>query len=136
MKETANNMEFFEDLSVIDVCPPNDIIIPNGENEFFRVLKSEQIKSEHFLPKKLSEKDKRNIDPCIAKSVSLNDNLEGLLNAYFKTPAHKKKIRLVGVLTLNSEDGRIKQTFAAGHYSWWRSSVFEPSSVNIKKVER
>lgn len=134
MNSKANNIDFFEDLSVVDVCPPNDVIIPNGEDEFYRVLKSEQIKSKHFLPKKLSENDKIKVDPCIAKSVSLSNNVEWLLYAYYKTPAHKKKARLVGVLTLNSEDGRIKQTFAKCHYSWWRSSVFEPSNVNVKRV--
>ena len=136
MNETAKNMDFFEDLSVVDVCPPNDVIIPNGENKFYRVVKHEPASSDCFVSHRKKNPDKEFADECIARAVSLSDNLEGLLNAYFKTPAHKKKTRLVGVLTLNSADGRIKQTFAAGHYSWWRSSVFEPGSVNIKKVER
>lgn len=136
MNDTAENMTFFEDLSEVDTCPPNDAIIPNGVDEFFRVVKNEPASSDCFVSNKKKNPHKEFADECIARAVSLSDSLEGLLNAYFKTPAHKKKTRLIGVLALNAKDGRIKQTFAAGHYSWWRSSVFEPGSVNIKKVER
>lgn len=133
----SEEIDYFEDLATTgNACPPEDALDPNGQQEYFRVVKHEPASSDCFVSHRMKNPHKEFADQCIARAVSLSDNLEGLLNAYFKTPAHKKKTRLIAVLVLNSKDGRTKQTFASGHHSWWRSSVFEPSSVNIKKVER
>ena len=98
------------------------------------MLKHKPVTSESFLPT-IPKKGKSKLDACIAKSVSLSDSLEGLINAYFRIPAYKKKQRIIGVLTLTPNDGMLKQTFAEGHRSWWRSCSFEPESVTIKTVE-
>lgn len=130
------SIEYFEDLSATGItCPPEDAFVPNGKQEYYRVLKHNPATSECFFPTKIKEYSRIKPDACIAKSVSIYDNLEGLINGYYKTPAHKIKQRLIGVLMLTPTDGLLKQTFAAGHHSWWRSRVFTPESVTIKAVE-
>lgn len=128
-------MDYFEDLFATGItCPHKDAFVPDGKQSYFRVLKHNPATSESFLPTKIKDDSKIKPDACIAKSVSLSDSLEGLLNAYFRTPAHRKK-RLIGVLTLTPTDGLLKQTFAAGHHSWWRSRAFAPERVIVQAVE-
>ena len=133
MKDT----EFFEDLTTTgNTCPPEDTFEPNSEQDYFRVIKKNRAVADSFLPKKLSEEDKAKIDPCIAKSLSVSDSLQSLINSYFKTPANKKREILVGTLRLMPTDGLLKQTFAAGHHSWWRSKAFDPSTTIIQTIEQ
>ena len=128
------SITYFEDLASTDItCPHEDAFMPNGKHEYFRVLKQNPPTSDSFLPTKLNEDIKAKPDACIAKSVSIYDNLEGLINGYYKTPAHKKKKRLIGVLLLTPIDGMLKKTFANGHHSWWRSKAFQPQTVTIKR---
>lgn len=130
------SIKYFEDLATTGItCPPEDAFIPDGKQKYFHVLKHNPATSNCFLPTKIKEDSRIKPDACIAKSVSLSNSLEGLINAYYKTPAYKKKQRLIGVLRLTHKDGLLKQTFATGHYSWWRSKAFEPESVNIEMVE-
>jgi hypothetical protein len=129
------NIEYFEDLVVTGItCPPTDAFSPNGELEYYRVLKNNPPVSDNFLPTILKE-GKPKPDACISKAVSIYDNLQGLINGYFRTPAGKKKKSLIGELKLKPEDGMLKQTFAAGHHSWWRSKEFDPASVTVREVE-
>lgn len=131
-----STLHYFEDLSAIGItCPHEDALMPDGKHEYFRVLKENPATSDSFLPTKIKEDSRIIPDACIQKSVSIFDNLEGLISGYFKTPAHKKKKRMVGVLHLRAADGVLKQTFAAGHHSWWRSQSFSPEGVIIKMVE-
>ena len=126
---------YFEDLAATGItCPHEDAFVPDGRQEYYRVLKHNRAISDSFLPTKIKENRNFKPDACIAKSVSIYDIMEGLINGYFKTPAHKKKQRLIGVLLLTPKDGMLKQTFSAGHHSWWRSRAFEPECVTIKKV--
>ena len=93
------SIEYFEDLAATGItCPHEDAFAPDGKQEYFRVLKYNPAASESFLPTVIKE-GKPIHDACIAKSISIYDNLEGLINGFFKTPAHKKKKRLIGVLT-------------------------------------
>ncbi len=136
MAEFKIETEYFEDLAATGItCPPEDAFVPDGQKEYYRVVKYNPADSECFLPTKIKKDSRIKPDACIAKSVSLSDSLKGLINAYFKTPAHKKKQQLIGVLTLTPKDGMLKQTFAAGHHSWWRSRAFVPETVTIETVE-
>lgn len=129
------NIEFFEDLTTTgNTCPPDDAFSPNGEQEYFRVIKKNKPIAESFVPKKFKEEDA--VDPCIAKALSVSDSLQSLINGYFKIPANKKREVLVGTLKLVNNDGLIKQTFAKGHHSWWRSTVFDTSTVAIQTIEQ
>lgn len=129
-----SELDYFEDLESTGVtCPHNDAFTPDGEQEYFRVLKHLPVSSEHFLPTPV--KEGQIVDSCIQKSVSLFDNMDGLINAFFKTPAHKKKQKVIGLVKLTPNDGMLKQTFAAGHHSWWRSKEFNPENVTLINVE-
>jgi len=129
------SIEYFEDLVATGTtCPPEDAFVSDGNKKYYRVVKHNPATSKCFLPAVL-KKNKYKPNACIAKSVSIYDNVDGLINAYFKTPAHKKKQNFIGVLTLSPKDGKLKKTFRAGHHSWWRSKAFVPVSVSIKMVE-
>ncbi|MCY1722104.1 hypothetical protein OU798_17255 [Prolixibacteraceae bacterium Z1-6] len=126
---------YFEDL-VIDgcTCPHEDAFQPQ-ENQLFRIVKKEPATSDCFVSHRKKNPTKTYPDECIARAVSTFDSVEGLLNAFIKTPAGKKKERLIGKVVLQENDGMLKQTFSEGHYSWWRSHSFDISSVTIQKVE-
>jgi hypothetical protein len=133
-----NNQEitYFEDLEITDCnCPHEDAVFPDGSQEFYRIVKCNPASSECLMSQRSKHPTKEYSDECTARAVSTFDSAEGLLNAFFKTPAGKKKERLLGKIVLNGGDGLIKQTFAEGHYSWWRSHSFDISSVTIQKVE-
>ncbi len=126
---------YFEDLVIESTtCPHDDAYTPNG-NELFRIVKHEPVTSECFASHRKKNPTKMYPDECIARAVSTFDSVEGLLNAFIKTPAGKKKERLIGKVVLQENDGMLKQTFSEGHYSWWRSHSFDISSVTIQKVE-
>jgi hypothetical protein len=114
-------------------CPHIDAFVPDGKQEYFRVLKHLPVSSDNFLPTPV--KEGQIVDSCIQKSVSLFDNMDGLINAFFKIPAHKKKQKVIGVLKLTSNDGLLKQTFAAGHHSWWRTKSFNSDAVTLRYIE-
>lgn len=127
---------YFENLTIEgSPCPPEDAFLPNGETELYRIVKYNTIISDCFVSHRKKNPTKSYPNECIARAVSTFDSIEGLLNAFIKTPAGKKKERLIGKVVLQENDGMIKQTFKEGHYSWWRSQSFDISSVTIQKVE-
>jgi len=131
----STDIGYFEDLVSTGItCPHMDAFFPNDTQEYYRVIKKDIPLSDNFLPTKIKE-GKPRPDACIQKSVSLFDNQEGLISAFFRTPAHKKKTKLIGIFILSQKDGMLKQTFASGHHSWWRSKKFNPHSVKIMEVE-
>lgn len=132
-----NDLTYFEDLESTGItCPHEDAFQANGDKTYFRVLKGVEITSESFLPTPV--KNDRPLPPqcdaCILKSVSIYDNLEGLINGYFRLPSNKGKKKRIGVLKLNPHDGMLKQTFGANHHSWWRSTAFDHTQVEIKEI--
>jgi hypothetical protein len=130
------NITYFEDLVIEDsTCPPDDAFFPNGDNGLYRIVKHNPVTSDCFVSHKKKNPTTTYPNECIARAVSTFDSIEGLLNAFIKTPAGKKKERLIGKVVLQEKDGMIKQTFSEGHYSWWRSQPFDISTVSIQKVE-
>jgi hypothetical protein len=130
------SITYFEDLKLDkSTCPHEDAFIPDGTIEFYRIVKCNPASSECLMSHRSKHPTREYTDECIARAVSTFDSAEGLLNAFFKTPAGKKKEKLLGKIVLKSGDGMIKQTFADGHHSWWRSQSFDISSVTIQKVE-
>jgi hypothetical protein len=130
---------YFEDLNLGCICPHEDAFLPDGKKVYFRVLKANPINSDCFLPT-LINSDRPlpdSFDECIGKSVSIYDDLEGMINGFFKIQANKKKKKqiLVGQLTLCESDGLLKQTFGKNHHSWWRSKAFDFTAVTIQNIE-
>jgi hypothetical protein len=133
---SSEEITYYENLDIEDcICPPKDAFLPNGDNELYRIVKPNIAISDCFVSYKKTNPTNQYSDECIARALSTFDSIEGLLNAYLKTPAGKKKERLIGKVVLQEKDGMIKQTFGKGHYSWWRSQSFEISSVSIQKVK-
>lgn len=129
------NITYFEDLVIEGcTCPPEDAFLPNGETELYRIVKYNTAMSDCFISHRKKHPTKSYSDECIARAVSTFDSIEGLLNAFLKTPAGKKKERLIGKVVLQEKDSMIKKTFSKGHYSWWRSQSFDVSTVTLQKV--
>ncbi len=134
-----SSVKYFEDLNVGFTCPHDDSFVPDGEKIYYRLLKINPICSECFLPTPISidRPLPDGFDNCIEKSVSLYDDLEGMINGIFRMPSgkQKKKQISIGLLKLKSKDGLLKQTFGKNHHSWWRSDTFDVSTVIIKEME-
>jgi len=132
---STSEFEYFENLEIEgQVCPPDDAFPPDGKKEYLRVLKNNPPASECFISHRVKSPEKKFGDECEARSVSLSDSLEGLINGYFKIQANKKKARYIGVIVLTPKDGVIKQTGPVTHYSWWRSQAFSLDSVNVQEI--
>lgn len=132
-----DKLTYFEDLNVGITCPHEDAFAPDGKKVFYRYIPKGEVNSDCFLP--TVPRDDRPLpdgfDDCIAKSVSIFDDLDGMLNAMFRLPHNKGKKKKVGVLQLAQHDGLIKQTFGnPNHHSWWRSQQFDHTIVQIQKI--
>jgi hypothetical protein len=125
-------MPYFENLNDCGVCPPTDAYSPDGVTPYYRVVKENPVTSNSFLPTRIREG--LEIEPCIAKSVSIYDSLDGIRNGYSKTPALKNKPGFIAMIVLRPQDGLLKQTLSNGHHSWWRSTEFNSETVKIKLV--
>jgi hypothetical protein len=128
---------YFEDLNVGITCPHEDAFAPDGSKVFYRYIHRDIAKSESFLPTPIREDRPlpAAYDDCIGKSVSIFDDIRGLLNGVFKLPHHKGKKRTIGLLTLTPNDGVIKQTFDnPNHHSWWRSQQFDHTVVQTQEI--
>ncbi len=133
---SKQNKTYFEDIEIEGYpCPPEDAFQPTGKNELYRIVKHNPATSDCFVSQRNKNPTKSYNDECLARAVSTFDTVEGLLNAFIKTPAGKRKERLIGKLVLHKKDGMLKQTFSKGHFSWWRSLSFNINLVTIQKVE-
>ena len=131
-----SSVKYFESLEIEgQVCPPEDAVQPDGKKEYYRVLKSNPPTSDCFISHRIKFPEREFDDECEARSVSLSDSLDGLINGYFRMQANKKKARNIGAIVLTPNDGVIKQTGFKTHYSWWRSTDFELASVTVKTIE-
>lgn len=129
---------YFEDLATTGMaCPHPDAFEPDGQKMYYRVLRSSAVTSDCFLPTPMKP-DKpipKECDACVQKSVSIYDNLPGMLNGYFRTQAGKGKKKHIGVMTLQAHDGMLKRTFGPGHHSWWRAQGFDTTTVTIQEIQ-
>ena len=131
------NLIYFEDLASTGIpCPHQDAAIPDGATVYYRYVKDGTVTSSSFLPTALKP-DKpmpANGDDCILKSVSLFDDLQGLINAVFRVPSNRGKKKLIAAFCMDATDGRIKQTFGKHHHSWWRSKDFDFTKAMVKEI--
>ena len=118
-----------------DKCPPETAFIPNGQ-VFYRLAKSGTVISEEFLSQraKCPTCKFNDVTECVARSISLWNDISECLNV-LKLPRHKKHASksVIMILTLNSNDGLLLNTFKPNHFSWWRSNSFILTSVTITK---
>lgn len=135
---TQDRIEYFENLSNLDlICPHKDALDCDGNKIYYRAIKGD-LSSDSFLPTPLDDSRPlpKGFDDCIAKSVSVFDNLQGLINGVYRLPFNRGKKKTIGVLKLAPTDGKIKQTFDnKSHHSWWRSQTFDITVVTIQEVE-
>ncbi|WP_075349185.1 hypothetical protein [Algoriphagus marinus] len=120
-------MNWYEELP--DNCPPNDALVPDGK-EFFRLCIGNPATSSDFYSQRKENTNRTfaGISECILRAVSLWDDENKCLQQK-KYPIQKNKV--LGKIELNIEDGLIKNTFKANHYSWWRSDKFDPALAII-----
>jgi hypothetical protein len=133
-----DKIEYFEDLCKLDlICPHTDALECDGTKIYYRAIKGE-LSSDSFLPTPLDDSRPlpKAFDECIAKSVSVFDDLQGLINAVYRLPFNRGKKKTIGILKLAPTDGKIKQTFDnKSHHSWWRSKTFNITTVTKQDVE-
>ena len=131
-----NKTIYFEDLASVGImCPHEDAFLPDGSKVYYRKLKANSELNDSFIAPPYNEERALEADACIQKSLSVFDNLESLINAVFRTPAGKRKVKQIAVLQLLPDHGVIKKTFGPNHHSWWRSHDFDVSAVTIKEIE-
>ncbi|SDP94808.1 hypothetical protein SAMN05428975_4000 [Mucilaginibacter sp. OK268] len=135
----TSDITYFEDLDSTGItCPHEDAFEPDGRKLYYRYIKSGTLSSDSFLPTQVNTSMPlpNGFDACIAKSVSVFDDLDGLINAIFRLPFNRGKKKHIGTFTLNGHDGVLKQTFDnINHHSWWRSNTFDITTVTVKEVE-
>lgn len=124
---------WFEELP--EQCPPPEAFNPDGKT-LYRFLKNEEPIEEDLNSQRTMAPDKIfvGVDECIARSVSVLDNLEKCHNLR-KLPRHKKKgWKAILELRLTESDGLILKTFSdPNHYSWWRSNSFNFATARVIK---
>jgi hypothetical protein len=122
-------MNWTEEL--IDKCSPDNAFDPDGMT-FYRLAKTNPAtESDFHSQRKLNPNTNfTNVSECIARSLSIWDDIDKCLNI-LKLPRHKNKAPLVMQLNLVSGDGLVLQTFKANHYSWWRTTNYNVASTPI-----
>lgn len=113
-------------------CPPEDVCIANNDDFYRLIHQTDNIIPEDWL-NTIKEQPKRKFSPeqiIYAAGMSVLDNLE-VAKDKLKMPFMKNK-GLTGVakISLNPEDGVVKQTFRESHYTWWRTTM-----CNLEKAE-
>lgn len=122
-------LEWFEDLP--EKCPPKEAFIPNGM-KVYRFSSSEIPSDNDFISHRLLNPEKvfNGIDECIARSLSVFDNLEACNNRC-KLPRNRKRFKSILEVNLRDGDGLVLKTFKdPNHFSWWRSNSFNFETAN------
>lgn len=115
-------------------CPPEDILVPT-EHPFYRMALSATTYSDEDF-KSYAElnpnKDWGEMLP-LAVGLSLIENSDKA-KKNLKLPIFKKYKGIIAI-TLNPTDGVVKQTGVhVSHYTWWRTSKFDKSNVEMLEV--
>lgn len=114
-------------------CPPEDSFKPDHQN-FFRLVENfPPLPSDFYSSEKQSPNRKFRIynEECIIKSCSIFSSLDACKK--IKKTCKRFRDSLVVSLILPPESGLICQTFSdPGHYSWWKSKVFDPIPLCVQ----
>jgi hypothetical protein len=122
-------MTFYEKLP--EHCPPDDA--KEQDNiDYYRLCLTDPAGENDFLSHRALNPDARyNVPECRTRSLSVFQKLTKVKNLQ-KSGPFKKKTTFVGKVTLTNQDGVVKQTGNAGHFSWWRSDTFQVTACQIE----
>jgi len=115
-------MNWFEPLP--NECPPKEAVDTEGL-VVYRITASDPPTAYDFQSHRMRFPNKTfQVDECQAMSLSVHDDYEAAVDVT-KLPSFKKKTNFIKEISLKKDDGLIKQTGSANHYSWWRSHNFD-----------
>ncbi|MCF0188581.1 MAG: hypothetical protein HUK04_03725 [Bacteroidaceae bacterium] len=117
-------MQWFEELP--HKCPPDDAQPANGE--YYRIANQDPAQSDDFFSQRKLQPLKafQGIDECTTMALFVFDDKQTALNL-LKLPKFRNA-HIVKV-TLMPTDGMTKKTFGPHHFSWWRTTQFQPSKA-------
>lgn len=120
--------KWFETLP--EQCPPSDASKCTGN--FYRIAQGDPVTSADFFSQRKLQPDKiftgAGIDECIARAISLFSDIN---DAKKRLKLPKFRDANIALVTLQQEDGMMKKTFGASHYSWWRTCTFNVSQAKV-----
>lgn len=122
-------MNFYEELP--DQCPPKDASEQNNKAYYRLCLESPAGENDFLSHRALNPKQRYSVPECRTRSLSVFRSPAKVKNLQ-KSGRFKKKTTFVGKVTLTNQDGVVKQTGNAGHYSWWRSDTFDVTTCQIE----
>ncbi|MEP2770597.1 MAG: hypothetical protein ABJH05_00525 [Fulvivirga sp.] len=120
-------MDWIEELP--NNCPPSDAKPPDGQT-FYRLCQNNPPEGSDFVSLKIENPSRTfaGVSECQLRAVSIWSDVDKCASLKkFKT----LRDRVIGSITLSNEDGLIKQTNGPHHYSWWRSTHFNPNIAVI-----
>lgn len=110
-------------------CPPADASDPDGNTVYYRVCPSFPPDDGHFMSQRHNKPQAtfRNVDECVARSVSLNRDPKRCQQLKCFPTAEK---HVIVAIRIPRACGKVKQTGRTPtHYSWWR-----PNGVQLHRV--
>lgn len=120
--------------SVSDECLPTEVMVPSN-HPFFRLARHSSLYDKDDF-KTYAEKDPFRCwgkQLPLAVGLSLIDN-EAKARRNLKLPVFRQFQGIIA-LTLNPEDGVVKQTGVhRSHYTWWRTTAFQMSNLTMLKL--
>lgn len=120
-----NQEDFFEELP--SECPPAKAVYPHNMEVYRVVFGRPAGSSDFFSQRKNSPNKVFNANECIARAVSVFNNIDSA-KKLSKIPSFKNS--QVAKVILREEDGLILKTGKDNsHYSWWRSKIFDPQTA-------
>lgn len=125
------NMEWNENLP--EFCPEQGTHIPHHE-VYYRIVKTIPPTPSDFISQRGLKPTKVFTPPvteCRALSLSLFSDLNDAKKK-LKLPTFKGRCSIAKVV-LNENDGLVKKTAKASHYSWWMTKQYNPEQA--KKVD-
>jgi hypothetical protein len=119
-------MNWYEDLP--PDCPPGEANAP--EANYFRLGSLPPEDSNFWSHRRLFPYKKFHVDECVARSLSVFDDLAAAERLKRLLPAMRSKP--IFQLDLLEKDGLVQQTGNdEHHFSWWRSTEFDLETIKI-----
>lgn len=109
-------------------CPPGEALPP--ETSYFRLGSIPPDASDFWSHRRRFRHKVFQVSECIARSLSVFNDLEALRQLRRLLPAMRSKP--VFQIDLTEKDGLILQTGNdPHHYSWWRSTAFDLKTIHL-----
>lgn len=131
--EKSHQIEWVSKLP--DGCPPEEILIPDGDIFYRFVLDINQISEKDFRSylELYPEKNYTGYNQVMASGLSVLDSVPD--SGLIRLPKFRKYKGIVKI-TLSAEDGvLVKSGSDEHHYTWWRTTSFDINSSIIVSNE-